>query len=377
MAKHAKFSPSKLSRILLCPASGRHEATPSSSSVYADEGTLLPHVMEQAILTWKKGQSWKVTIRSHELNAEQVNAVEDAMLYLLDLQFNPELVEVEQQVYITSDCYGTVDCLYDDGMEIHVIDWKFGAGVEVSAQDNPQTMAYATGAILRNSETMNYHQRVVMHVVQPRMSNYDTMETNVRVMMDWNDGTLQPGLWLAKSPDAPYVPSLSACRWCPAKATCTARFTNTISNAEQVFAAHAQLPEINMDLFGQILQMAEAIEQCVKDLKLHATLLLAEGKEVKGYKLVRGRSNRAWIDETMAGEFLAERLDPEEMYQMKMVSPAQAEKLLDREARKDESFTSLIHKPEGKVTIAPESDKRAPISLDAESVFANCIDTQD
>jgi hypothetical protein len=127
-----------------------------------------------------------------------------------------------------------------------------------------------------------------------------------------------------------------------------------------------------MNNFGRLLLMAEEIEACIKDLKLHATQLLSDGKEVQGFKLVRGRSNRAWLDEDVAGEFLSVHLDPEEMFNMKMVSPAQAEKLLDRLLRKDDDFTSLVHKPEGKVTMVVESDKRSAISLNAEAVFAGC-----
>ena len=374
MSAHAKFSPSKLSRILACPASAQVEES-LSSSTYAEEGTLLHNVVEQGLKTYLLGQSWAAKIRSFNLNVEQVNAVEECMLYAINKissMRNPQVL-LEQRFYIAKDCDGTADLTLFDGEELHVIDWKFGQGVEVSAQENTQLMAYGYGAIQEFNLGGNYHIPVSLHVIQPRLNNFDTYCTSVNDLNRWVEYVLLPGLTVASHENAPFNPSMEACRWCPRKQSCSARLQLAMTNAEDVFKEHAKLPDIPLTAIEKLLPMAEQIEAVIKDLKLYATQQLSDGKEVPGFKLVRGRSNRAWADPEAAGEFLASHLEPEDMYEMKMVSPAEAEKLIDRDTRKSDDFLSLVHKPEGKVTLAPESDKRQAISLDGESVFAQCV----
>lgn len=369
MASHAKFSPSKLSRILSCPASGSCD-TPQPTSSYAEEGSFLHHVTELGLQSHLRGQSWMVEIRKHNLTKDQLDAVEECLIYATNIIANMwECTSlVEAKVSITEDCYGTADLILYNDNEMHVIDWKFGAGVTVAATDNTQLMAYAIGACMSIERA---YGDVKLHVVQPRMLNFDMHTMSVQDLKRWHVHTLLPGLHIAKAPDAPFVPSIDACRWCPRKATCTARVTQAFNNAETVFAEHAKLPEIDMDIFGQVLSMAEEIEAVIKDLKLHATNLLAHGKPVKGYKLVKGRSIRVWADEDLAIEYMTLHCDFEDLFKQKFVSPTQAEKLLGRELKKDEDFLALVYKPDGKATLVHESDKRAPLKLDAESVFAS------
>lgn len=379
METHAKYSPSKLSRILACPASASAVDIQVATS-YAEEGTMLHNVTERGLQAFLNGQSWLTAIRGYKLSPEQLNAVEECVLFAVNVV--TELgglsaceVCVEQRFYIADDCGGTADLTIYNGSELHVIDWKFGQGVEVSADENTQLKAYGWGAVKEFKQMENFSLPVILHVVQPRLNNFSAFATSVGNLQRWINHELLPGLVLAASPDAPYKPSIEACRWCPRKQTCAARLQNAMKNAETVFAEHVKLPDIPLDALQVLIPMAEEIEQVIKDLKLLAQQQLSDGKEVPGYKLVRGRSNREWVDEAAAGEFLSVHLDPEEMYNVKLVSPAAAEKLLDRSLRKEDDFTSLFHKPDGKVTLAPASDKRPAISLDASSVFADCIGT--
>jgi len=372
MEKHAKYSPSQLSRILQCPASASAPKDSTSSS-YAEEGTLLHEVVEQGLREHLNGRSWGSLFKSKGLTPDQYSAVEECMLYALDIIAKTSNCTpiIEERVYIADDCDGTADLiLYNDDI-VHVIDWKFGQGIEVSAQENVQLMAYAVGALRRLGREDNYHQPVHIHVVQPRLNNYDVYKTTATELDRWLHHELMPGLELAKSPEAPFSPSIEACRWCPNKSTCPARIEGAFKNAEVVFAEYVKMPEIPVERIAELISKAEEVEACIKDLKLHATKILLDGDEVKGLKLVRGRSNRVWVDIEAAGEFLSTHLDPEEMFSMKMVSPAQAEKLLDRDLRKESDFTSLIDKPEGKPTLVPEADKRMAISGSAECAFAN------
>ncbi len=360
MSKHAKYSPSKLSRILACPASGKYEQQQESSS-YANEGTMLHEVSEKAMIAYYDNINWPKVVRDFKpaLNAEQIEAVESAVEYVIEVDgdLGDNLTLLEKHVEIAPDCSGTADVIMVGRDELHILDYKFGKGIEVSANENTQLMAYAFGA-----NVMHQRGTIILHVVQPRLSNYDTYVISKGNLDRWYEHTLLPGLALADSVDAPYVPSLTSCRWCPNKGKCSARMTAALSNATEVFAAHAKLPEIDMNNFGILLGMAKEIEACIKDFSIHAQHLLEKGQQVKGFKLVAGRSIRKWIDTDLAVEFMATHVDLEDLYETKLISPTKAEKLLPKDQRKDESFTSLVEKPTGRNTLAVESDKRPAIT---------------
>ena len=57
---------------------------------------------------------------------------------------------VEKQVDYSNyvpDGFGTSDCIIVCGENLHIIDFKYGKGVPVSAEDNPQMKLYALGAV--------------------------------------------------------------------------------------------------------------------------------------------------------------------------------------------------------------------------------------
>jgi hypothetical protein len=141
------------------------------------------------------------------------------------------------------------------------------------------------------------------------------------------------------------------------------------TNAEEIFAEHAKLPEVDPNDIGELIAKAKEVEQVIKDLTQHATKLIMDGKEVRGYKLVAGRSIRKWVDEESAIEFMTSRADFEDLFTQKFISPTQAEKLLGRDAKKDEDFQAQVYKPEGKPTLVPETDKRRALNLTAEHAF--------
>jgi uncharacterized Zn ribbon protein len=309
-------------------------------------------------------------LEAQKLTLEHQSAVEDCVVYALDLMAELDNVTmlIEQHVNIAEDCSGTADLIVYNDQELHVIDWKFGKGIEVSANENTQLMAYAFGAIYTFSIDPG---NVVMHIVQPRLSNYDTYVTSLGNLERWYDHTLLPGLEACESDNPEFHPSLEACRWCPIKTRCQARIEQAFKNAEEVFAEHAALPEIDMDKVGELINKAKEIEEVIKDLKLHATKVIMDGGTVKNFKLVAGRSIRQWVDENAAIDYMSQHAELEDIFTQKFISPTQAEKLLGRGAKKDDEFQAHIYKPEGKPTLVPESAKRAPLNLSAESAFAN------
>lgn len=110
---------------------------------------------------------------------------------------------------------------------------------------------------------------------------------------------------------------------------------------------------------GKILDAASDIKAWLADIETEAYAMLARGERPVGaegpYKLVSGRGGREWVDEGKTLDVLSELLEPDQMYTRKLITPAQAEKIL---GKRNDTLSRIIVKKEGKPTLAPASDKR-------------------
>jgi hypothetical protein len=325
----------------------------------------------------KKGLTGEVPkdIISPSLDRDQLNAVQDCIDYLDNIMrsiMGDYDIFIEKRVYLHSlsqwlyECDGTCDIIITTKDSIIVIDWKFGQGIPVYADRNDQLYAYAAGAWAEYAPD-NLEVQIEVHVVQPRLDNFDSASITSADLHNWITSRVEPSLARAYSKNPPFNPGVNQCRWCPAKSTCRARFNTANQTAADVFGAHAKLPnEIGLEDIGALLDKAPQLEDYIKDLRVFVQRKLEQGIEVPGWKIVLGRSNRAWVDYSEAEEWLLENFDYEDIYTTKLVSPAQAEKL-ERTLKKDESFQSLIHKPEGKTTMVREDDKRPAVDFKSAS----------
>ena len=125
--------------------------------------------------------------------------------------------------------------------------------------------------------------------------------------------------------------------------------------------------ELSMDEISSILKHAKAIEQWVKNIAEFAVEQMKAEKPIPGYKLVYGRSNRAWDDSDEVFKKLMEYgTDEERIMKSKMLTVAQMEKELTDDEW--ELVKELVIKPRGNVTLALETDKRMAINNTAEAV---------
>ncbi len=314
-----------------------------------------------------------------ELTLEQDNAVKDAIDYFHKLESaladqNPALM-VEERVYLKQyadclyDCSGTCDILFETDTELHVLDWKFGQGIPVYAQDNDQLYAYAAGAAT-NFDILKKYDKVFIHCIQPRLDSYDVHELTPKELAQWINGRLIPGCSEAISDNPSFSPGQKQCRWCPAKMKCRARFNMANQTAADVFKAVAKLPDsVTQEELTGIYTRAKELEQYIKDIGGHIKHTIESGTPWPGYKVVAGRSIRKWkcdlnetIDFNKTVEVLDEYIEIGDMFTQKFISPAQAEKL-NRSLKTDCLFQELVEKPEGKPTLAPESDRRPPLEF--------------
>lgn len=373
-SKHALLGPSSSARWLACPPSARlTEFMPNETSVYAEEGTKAHYLCEQVVRRSLPGWAGLPPAAMDDLmdgDAYDAEMKEAAKLYaefihnIYDNFPHTPTVCVEQHVKMTywvPECFGTCDCLLIGDGVLHVIDFKYGAGVPVSPVDNIQMMLYALGAWDLFSATDDI-QTVRMSIVQPRIqSEPETWEISESSLIRWAEDFLKPMAKLAWEGKGELNPGEKQCRWCKAKPQCRAWKEKYGPLAD--FVCHtdpgANDPRLlTPDEIGAWLVEAQGIADYVKCLQEYAQQQLQQGHAVPGWKLVEGRSTRRFTDPDAAFKAIeADGISEAMLYERSPISLTAAEKLLGKK-RFAEVCGTWVEKPKGKPTLAPESDKR-------------------
>lgn len=265
------------------------------------------------------------------------------------------------------ESFGTADAIIIADGTMEVIDYKYGRGVEVSAVSNTQMMIYALGAI-REFEDAYRIEHVRMTIIQPRLGNFSEYEMSVDDLSKWAEEELAPKARLAWAGEGEENPG-PWCRFCRVKARCAKLANQAIS----VFLGHENKELITDEEMPEILRLQPAIVAWAKSVEEYALAKAMNGTEFKGFKLVEGRSIRKVSDESALVDRLKEAgYTTGEIYKSpELRSIGDLEKLV---GKKDFAAMSqgCIVKPQGKPTLVPESDKRAPMSINsAASDFMN------
>ena len=348
-------------RVLMCPGSVAlcAKMPPRPSSKYADEGTLLHNVISEYLMKDSASlQSFVGT--TYEDQTLTVELMEDKLhvaLSLLDVIDPNQLMEfeVEQRVGFGDfipDVFGSTDLIGRIGDKAVVLDWKFGDGVVVEAEENPQLLFYAAAAMETEATKWAFAgaQEVECVIIQPPMIKRWTT-TPERVQMFKYQ--LRDAVKAAQKPDAKLQHG-DHCRFCAAKPICP-RMTGAVDRALKT-----QLDNLDTDTIGRYMKNADLLEQWITDLRALAHQILDKGVSVPGYKLVAKRASRKWIDEKQAAEALhSAGLGRTELYKEELISPAQAEKVLKK--RKMELPDDLVVAISSGNTVALEDDPRPAI----------------
>ena len=358
-------------RVINCPASVAlcAKMPPKPSSTYADKGTLL-HDAIALILDGKAtpesviGNRYENEVLTQDLYDEKL-APALAALDEIDPDGQMEYA-VEQRVSfgdLLPDVFGSTDLLGRLGDRAIVLDWKFGDGVAVDATENEQGLFYAAAA-MRTAETQWVFDRaseIEIIIVQPP-SVKRWLTTPERVAQFERD--LVKAVANSKYPTAA-MKAGDWCKWCSHKPVCKV-MTGAVDRALKV-----QLQSLDAPTIGAYLQNAEVLEQWIKDLRELAHQMLEGDVRVPGYKLVAKRAIRQWVDEAEAAKALAVAgLDHGETIVAKLVSPAQAEKLLKKS--KQVLPDELVVAVSSGSTLAPEDDPR-PALLNIGKQLADAV----
>ena len=357
--QHSKIvGGSTAKRVINCPGSVAlvAEMPPQPSSSYAEEGTALHNAISDFL--GADGGSFSV---SPEL-------IEDKLLPALALldEVDPNkemLYEVETRVGfgdLLPGVFGSTDLMGRIGNKAIILDWKFGSGVPVPAEENEQLMFYAAAA-MRTPEAQwvfDGATEVELIIIQPPTIKRWT--TTIERLKQFEQ-TLVNAVKLSKQPDAPLKHG-DHCRWCAAKPVCPI-MTGAVDRAIAI-----KMEKIDVDKIGAYLHNADLLESWIKDLRSLAEEMLKKGKPIAGWKMVPKRATRSWVKEEDAKAALLLHLKESEVIETKLVSPAAAEKLLKAQKLKlPEGLTVAISSGN---TIAPESDPRPAVVLIGQQLNA-------
>ena len=373
MSAHAQLSPSSAVRWMSCPGSVRMcEGIPDTSSDASLEGTMM-HTVSAHCLTRGTDAAGYVGVTDPEtgliLQAEQAQAIQTYVDTVRDIcETTGGKLLVEQRLSIwhmtgEEDAHGTADAVILTMDELIVIDAKFGRGVAVDAEENPQLMMYAAAAYVEHELAYDF-KRVRMMIVQPRLNASPEWTIPVAELNEFME-EVQISAELTRQPDAPLVVSAKGCQWCRAKATCPAITNQIMDDFDDVVPETADERDL-----ARIMANADMIEKWVKAVRAEVERRLLAGEPVPGYKLVQGKKgNRQWADPDAAEETLKSmRIKHDQMYDYKLASPTSIEKLAkagDVGPRQWTKIQDLITQSEGQPSVAPESDKRPALVTSA------------
>lgn len=379
--KHALLSASGAHRWLACtPSAKLEDQFPDTESEAAAEGTLAHELAEMKVRNYffpkelgkrKLNSAVKKLSESRLWKDEMQGYTDDYLDYIkttaLSLKSMPS-VRIEQRVYFKEytladpedeiEGSGIADCILLYGDTVHVIDFKYGKGVPVSAEENPQLMLYALGAY--QAYRMLYPiSKAKLTIVQPRLDSISEWGCPVDDLLKFGEYVKERAA-LAVKGEGDYSPGKDVCRFCRASAQCRARAEE---NVRLAFFTDKLPPLISNEEVGQYLEKGEDVAKWLEKLKEYALKECLAGKAVPGWKAVEGKGGREWADIDKAFDILTKSgLAPEEMlWERKPLTAPQTEKLIGKRDFQESVGEFVIKKP-GKPALVKESDKRPAIT---------------
>jgi hypothetical protein len=364
MAGHARFSPSAASRRLNCPPSlTLEEQYDEEESQYAAEGTAGHALAEHLIKKYLKIRTKRPV--SDYYSDDLLEAVDEYVSFVIGeiedarRECKTPVICVEQRVDASDyvdECFGTADAVIVTDKVAHVIDLKLGKGVPVFAEENPQLMIYGLG-ILGMAELLYDIQTVRLTVFQPRLNSSSTWDIAPDELKKWGEDVLRPRGAMALIGAGEFSAG-AWCRFCRARNQCRARAEEFLALARMEFRAPALLAD---DEIAEVLRKSDELAKWASDVYAFAQdQAIIHGKMWPGFKLVEGRSVRKYTSEEEVAE-AAKAAGYNDIYKQSLIGIGEMEKLMG----KDEFgrvLGNLVYKPQGKVTLAPDTDKREAIN---------------
>ena len=363
--EHSKlFSPSASARLLTCPGSAKaSEGIPDQESLFAAEGHDA-HALAEIRLCERLGLQTNEKIEDLTFyNREMEDYISDYVSYVLEKVASikkdcPDaIVLIEQKVAAVrydESLFGSTDVAIIADKVLTIIDLKYGRGVLVNAKENTQEMCYGLCAMetfgnLYDIEDIN------LCIFQPRLSNVSEWSLTVKELYKWADEILKPGIEKIRAGSEEFHPSRH-CVFCKAKPLCKALRDQNLELAKHEFRPAFLMDDSEIE---EVLDKADDFVNWINSVKEFALEDAMKGKKYDHYKLVEGRSNRKYVDETKVINVVKEAgYNP---YEEKLLSVTSMQSRLGK-ARFEELLGNLVVKPRGKLTLVPREDKRPEVN---------------
>jgi len=426
-AAHSYWSASKFESLMLCPGKiVLEDGAPDNTNAYAAEGTAAHQVLTWALQEDRPAAAYigrvihlnaagkpcepTAAVYQFEVDQEMAEHVQVCIDYCIDLRGDDGVVFADIRVNYSTyldvaedTAWGTADVIIARGEELIVVDFKYGRGVEVDAEKNPQMSLYGLGALQAYQGLVADFERVRMAISQPRVKRAPSeWDCSVEELETWGRSTARSAVvtcvnakTYATSPhdmeweETFLRPDEKACKFCKAKATCPKLRAEVSVEVHGVTAADpSEFADFDIKTpadfstaawVSACLTKVDLIEDWCKAVRAEAERRLLAGDKVPGFKLVQGKKGaRQWRDAKEAEELLKTmRVPIDKMYDMTVISPTSAEKLAPKYdkngklvAPKDGApppvigprqwpkLKELIKQNDGKPHVAPESDSR-------------------
>lgn len=408
---HARLSPSKSGRVLVCAASVNREAAlpDEPGGPAANQGTNAHWLLEQCIIEDRcppgvygdggNGFLAQLPYTADGLPHELLDQAYNCYHYVKQrkealgegTQLLPE-AKVDPMLYTgRNDSPGTVDAILVSGdlRTVEIVDLKTGGSL-VEA-DASQLKLYALGVMAQYASPDGSvpFDTIRLTVFQPKRPGEETVERFVDFtpadLIQWAHGTWVPAAVASDDPNAPANPTDEGCKYCKAKkhGTCaeykaaiqgvavqlfgpvdTPTFSGAVINPALPNATDALLSEFAVkqmtpEQVGAFLDIWPLVKARGKDIEEHAINMLKARVAIPGHKLVEGRKTNAWAhdDEEQAKKFKNAKLTLDDIYLRKLRSPAQMRDMRLPPNKWASVKKHIITKPGG-LTLAPEDDSR-------------------
>lgn len=354
---HALLSASSSHRWLNCPGSAAAALLyESQDTSYTREGTLAHEVAEQIA----KGEPVEAYGEVTKEMVEHARAYAD---YIQELtESADDVVLLEERVDFSRwvpDGFGTCDCILIHGDTLKIVDYKYGMGVPVSAENNSQMRLYALGAV--NDFGFAYQiEHIEMHIFQPRIKNISDDSMTLVELLDWATNVAVPAAKKAvgKGRGKNHFKAGVWCRFCPHTGKCRT-LANYCTETVKVGDVKVKVPVLPPWQIAEIIEKEPIITMWLKRVKAQALDDLLNGGTLPGYKVVEGKQgNRKWTDELAAARVLeGAGYNREDFTEVKLLSPAAMDKAIGRRAVA-ELLDGYIDRAAGLPIIVSDNDIR-------------------
>lgn len=365
MSVHATLSASGAHRWMECtPSALLEKEFKDETSIYAREGTAAHALAEHKLRLYMGEQSKRPT---NEFDSLEMDKYTDQYVeYACELisaaraRSKDTIVLIEQRLDFSEyvpEGFGTGDLVIVADGTLEVVDLKYGQGVEVSAEDNPQMKLYALGA-LALFDSLYDIQTVRMTICQPRRDHISEYAITTDELISWAETTLKRKAQMAIQGEGEFEAG-DHCRFCRARFTCRERAACSLALAQYDFKQPALL---NDEEISEILPQSDRIAKWAADVWVYATdTAINSGKHWSGFKLVEGRSNRKYTDDKKVAETVIQA-GYTDIYKTSLIGISGMEKLLGKKKFR-ELVGNFVAKPQGKPTLVPITDKRPEMNI--------------